>query len=498
MPDLFISVEQAEADLLACAAFIAERIKSADGHAEAMKSILPRFLARGEVDLAAELANAVDDPFSRDGLLTLVAEKCVEINDVDYAMQLTDAIEDDGVRTAAMERLGLILAGKGDTEKAGEIAASMAHPDFVYAGIAVRQTADGDKVASAETLERIAFPTARVSALQQIAANAVESDAESAIESLDQAVNDAIDIEHDEEKIRSLCEIGDLFIEARRNDKAIETFEKACRLAEILDNMHRDLFLSVCALGFLHAGSIELADRTLDLITDKTQMASALVGFARDQWKNSENDEAEETLDEAYLILSSQREAETHDSRARNAAMASIAAQFARFSKYERAIEAADKIWDIGDRTSALTQIAQIFAMQREDDLARQALDEIPDDANRLVALISVADAQEKIGDAQNSLATLNEAAELVETVPQLGARSSVLNELGIRFADHGQPERTRELAIANLAVISQIRDESSKAAALAGLSDLYSRVKIEPGDEEKNAMRALVAAVAW
>ena len=58
--DYFISKERAETDLLDCAAFLAERVKSADGHAEAMSEIVPRYLAKGDVDLAAELANAID------------------------------------------------------------------------------------------------------------------------------------------------------------------------------------------------------------------------------------------------------------------------------------------------------------------------------------------------------------------------------------------------------------------------------------------------------
>src|SRR5205085_4944451 len=98
------------------------------------------------------------------------------------------------------------------------------------------------------------------------------------------------EIEHDEEKIRTLCDIGNLFIEAKRNDKAIETFELARGFAEALDNIHRDFFLVNSALGFLFAGSTDLADRTLDLVTDKTQMASALLGIARNQWNKDEKD----------------------------------------------------------------------------------------------------------------------------------------------------------------------------------------------------------------
>src|SRR5688572_16298864 len=114
MPDYFISHEKASDDLLACAAFLAERIKSSDGHGEAMNAVVPRYLARGDVDLAAELANAVEEPFSRDKLLIAVAQKCAEIDDVDYAMQLADAVEDHAMRAQAAETVALVRAGKKD------------------------------------------------------------------------------------------------------------------------------------------------------------------------------------------------------------------------------------------------------------------------------------------------------------------------------------------------------------------------------------------------
>ena len=292
MADYFISVEKAENDLLACAAFIAERIKSSDGHAEAMGVIVPLYLASGNIDLSAELANAVEDPFSRDKLLIVVAEKCAQLDDDEYAMQLADAIEDEGLRSQALERVALVKAGKGQAEKAFEVAGSMAHPDFVFAGIAISQAASGNDGGAEATLGRIGFSTARVSALQQMAATQIEKgEVEKAVDALDRASSAADEIEHDEEKIRVLCDIGNLFIEAKRNDRAIETFDHARNFAEVLDNIHRDFFLVSCALGFLYAGSSDLADRTLDLVTDKTQMASALLAFARDYWKKEEKTE---------------------------------------------------------------------------------------------------------------------------------------------------------------------------------------------------------------
>ena len=92
MAEHLITTKEAEENLLSCAAFLAEGIKSSDGHSEALRTILPFYLEKDEVDLAAEFANSIDDPFMRDKLLTLVAEKCAAIDDDEYAFQLVEAI----------------------------------------------------------------------------------------------------------------------------------------------------------------------------------------------------------------------------------------------------------------------------------------------------------------------------------------------------------------------------------------------------------------------
>lgn len=494
MSEHFISREQAEGDLLSAAAFLAENIKSSDGHAEAMKAIIPLYLERGSVDLAAELANEVAEPFSRDQILILVAAKCAQTDDDEYALQLADAVEDLGMRAQALERIALIKASKGQAEAARSIAGQMEHADFVVGAIAVGQSATGDDAGALATLDTIDFPTAKATALQQIASAKIEGgDTVKAADMLDLAVIAANEIEHDEEKIRALCDIGNMFIEAKRSDKAIQTFDTAKACAEILENTHRDFFLVNCALGFLYAGSTDLADRTLDLVTDKTQMASALLGFARDYWKKDQKEDALEALDEAHEIIASQREFETRDSRARNALISSIAVQFAGFGKAERGIEIARETQDPDEQMASLTQIAQILTIQNDDALATSTLEMIPEEANRVFALISVVDAKEKRGDKDAAIADLEAAVALAETVPQLASRSSALNEIATRCAAHGNTERARDLAVESIDVIGGIRDESSQAVALAGLAELYDGAGLEIGDAERDRIRTLL-----
>lgn len=487
MPELFISREQAETDLLAAAAYLAERIKSADGHGEAMKSIIPLYLEKGNVDLSAELANQIDEPYARDRMLIAVAEKCADIDDDEYAMQLADAVEDHGLRGQALENIALLKASKGETGRARDIAAGLEHPDFVLAGIAAKEK-------DVPALAEIEFPSARVSGALQIASGQTQrGQDQKAVAVLDIAVTAANEIEHDEEKIRLLCEIGNAFLDAKRADRAIATFDEARAFAEVLDNTHRDTLLVNCALGLLHAGSQELADRTLDLVTDKTQMASALAGFSRHSWEQGQKDDAVEALDEAYEILSSQRDSETRDSRTRNTLWTSIAAQFAGYGKTERAIEAAHKNPDPAEEMNALAQIAQILVIKGEDELARETLHLIGEDANKLFALIGMSDGKAKAGDTQGAVALLEEAVTFLDSVPQLASRSSALNELAQRFASYELADRAREMLLANLGLLSEIRDESSQAVALAAVSEIYDSIGVGPGDEEFARVNAIL-----
>ena len=489
-----ISIKEAENNLLSCAAFLAENIKSSDGYGEAMKEIVPRYLEKGEVDIAAQLADVVDDPFVRDRLLMLTAEKCATIDDDEYAFQLVESIEDYGLQAQAREQIALQKSVKNEFVKALEIAETLDHADDALSGIAVHQAAKGDETNALETIEKIDFANSKVNALQNIALfNLQKGETAKAVEYLGKAVEAAEDIEFAEEKIRALANIGNLFVETDRRDKSIETFDQAKHLAEKLSNVHRDFHLATVALGFLRAGSLELADRTLDLVADKTQIASCLNGFVQVFWANGEKDEALETLEEAYAILKSQREAETRDSRAKFQVFGAIAVQFARIEKAERAIEVAQGNVDENEKMTALATIAQVCTMQGRDELARQAIKAIGDDAQRMFALIGVSGAKNKLGEKEKAVEILNEAAALGETVSQISSRSAAYNELSAHFHEYGESERAREVSSENLKIISQIRNESSRAVALSQLADVFEKAEFTINDAEKNILQTMI-----
>ncbi len=399
----------------------------------------------------------------------------------------------------ARERIALEKAAKSDFEKALEIAGNLEHPSNAYAGIAVAQAKVGEQTAAEATIEKIDYPAAKVAALQNTAIiNLQKSETAKTVELLEKAAEAANDIEHDEEEIRAWTEIAVHFIEAERKDKAIETFSKAKEVAESLNNVHRDSFLAGIAHGLLRAGSIELADRTLDLVKDKTQLSSCLVGFAQEYWAKGEKGEAVEALEEAYAILKSQRDAETRDTRAKLALFGTIAVQFAKFEKPERAIEIAQENIDAGEQLSALAQIAQVCILQEKDEIARQALDVMFDEGQKMFALIGMSDVKNNAGKTEEAINLLTEANEMIETVPQLSLRLSACLELADRFAKHGKTETAHELLREGLATVAELRGESIQSVALASLAEAFERHDIEISEEDRRVLFQMVQRQDW
>jgi tetratricopeptide (TPR) repeat protein len=499
MSEHLISIEEANENLLACAAYLAEDIKSADGHAEALKNIVPMYLEKGEVDLAAELADRVEDPFTRDKLLSAIAEKCAAIDDDEYALQLSEAIEDYGIQGEAVERIAIQKVVKGDFEKALQTAETLSHPDNVYADIALQMASSGNLQKAEEMLENIEFSTAKANALENIARLFLDKKQnKEAVEVLEKAFKATQEIDYETDEIRILTEVGNLFTQAKRQDRAIETLAKAKQIAEKMDSVHREYLLSGVSLGFFQAGSLDLADRTLDLIKDKTHLASTLVGFAREFWAKDEKNEANEALEEAYQILKSQEEMETRDTKVKLALWRTIALQFASFEREERAIEVAQEIIDDNEQMTALAQIAQVAILKKKDDFADQAIRAIPEEAERMFAFIGISDAKNQIEERENAINYLNEAFQLAETVPQFASRSTAYNEIANRFVEYGEGTRAREVSHENLETITQIKDESIRAVALANLSQIYENAEFMLTDAEKQLLSSMMRKADW
>ena len=495
MAEHSISTEEAQNDLLKSAVYLSEKIGSTEARAAAVETILPFFLENDEVDFAASLADSVDDPFVRDKLLSDVVAKCAEIDDDEYALQLIDAIDEHATRNTARERMLLQKASKGQFDAAITISENLDHPAEAFAGIAVNQARRGFFEEAEKTLELVDFFNARVDARQEIALIYRENGKpEKASSMLERATVEAEEIEFTEDKIRSLFGIGSLYIEAEQNDKAISVFARARETVEGLDGFHKDNLFVQVAQGFLRAGSIDLADRTLDLVADKTQIADCLIGFSQVFRTEDDPEDALESLEEAYAILQSQTDMEIRSSKARFQLFTAIAKEFALLGKVERAIEVAHENPDPEQKNFALTQIAQICTLSGNDDFADQAIKGIEDDVKKTEAFVAVADAYVSIDKRPEGREILERAASMLESIPQFIMRGQIQNEITKRLYKLGDHEKARALAAGNLLLTREIRGEGNRAVALAELSEIYRENEFSLSDEDRDVVRALLS----
>ncbi len=494
MAEHLISIENAKENLLSCALFLTENINSVEARTAAMDEVVSHIIAQGDVDLAAELADSLDDPFARNRLLTKIISKCVEIGDEEYAFQLVDAIDEYGIQSRAKEVIALQLAKRGEFENALEIAENLEHSSDAFAGIANYQTQSGLENEALNTLERIDFQGSKVKALIAIAVYYREKEKiEKVIENLEKAEIEAYKIEFRQEKVGFLLEIAIQYIKANDKAKAIETLTNTRSIVEKMDGVEKDGLFANIAVGYLKAGSIELADQTLDLVRDKAQISNCLLAYSQEFLVTGDADEAAESLEESYAILKSQSESEIRDTKERFRLFGSIAAQFAEIGKYERAIEIAQENIDIQQKNLALTKIAQIAVLNENDAFARQALQAIKEESSKLHALVALSDTKNSLGKKDEALEFLNEASYLVDTVEQFIVRTEVENDLAARFYQLGETEKARELAAKSLQTIEEIKGDDNRSAALAQLSDIYQKLDFTISAEDKSILDNLV-----
>jgi tetratricopeptide (TPR) repeat protein len=486
-----ITKEEALTSLLHAAAFMAERLESVDGMSEAMNEIVPRFIEAGDVDTAAALADLTADPLTRDRLLVLVAEKCIEKRDDEYGLQLVEAIDDLSLAAGATERIALKMIERGDIEDALRIASKLGHPDEVLRLAAIEKYRVGafeESLSIASTIEAPATKTSLAMSLVKLA-----SDSGSQIEidnQLKNAERHAADIDLLEESLTFLIEIGNLCIEIGRSDLAIGIFEKARTQVEALSWPHRDNLLAAIAVGLFAAGSVSLADIALDLVTDKSVVARTLSTFSHYLRKQGSESDAVEVLDEAHEILKSQKEKEIRDFRSDNAAWRLVALQYALSAESEKCISVVNDMPDAESQSVAASQCAVVFASSTSDETWRELFKKIDEPITRAATLIAISEDWIKNDRIEEATQLLEECGKMVEEIDQPIASCGVLTDMVSIFMKMGETGRASEKLGEAISVCSSIVNTSNQAVALARLSSKVDSDKLALTEKISETLR--------
>ena len=477
-------------EMLSLATELAGQISGNDAYSDAISAIVGEYLQRGNVDRAAELADTIEDPFSRDRLLVRIAERCAELDDDDYALQLADAIVEESLRQQALTLIGTQKVVKGQIKKAEAVAAELIHPDPILVAIAVSNFTDAAELAF--TVAQLEDATTAAYGLIEAAEAKVDAEnTDQAVDFLTCAAELCNRIEHPEEKARTLIDLGNCFAAASRRDLAISTLEAGRQAASAIDSIRRDGLLAAVAAGFLRAGSEELAERTLDLISDKTQLAAALKSMADEYARLGRVTDALEALNEADAILRGERESERRDSRASFSVRGAVAIAFAALNKAEIAIEIGESLPDDDIAANTLAGIAAELGKIGDQQAAWQAVMAIKDDAKRLFALITIFDQLEKAFP-EIAKEFLEKAGQLADAPERFTVRLTANLEIADRYLAIGEVSAAANKCRETLQIFSNVRDVSIQAATLARFARLAAKGSFLPSEEASRLLSEL------
>src|SRR5438034_204097 len=131
---------------LDCAVEIAQAIDNLEGRAEVISLIAIKYAEAGQLNVAADLAETINDSYQRDQAHAALAAKCVEIRAPDYAEKLCDLIEDDTAYALATEGMAVAYAESGIFEESSALAHRLTDSAPTLSRIALAFVARGHPV----------------------------------------------------------------------------------------------------------------------------------------------------------------------------------------------------------------------------------------------------------------------------------------------------------------------------------------------------------------
>jgi hypothetical protein len=109
-----------------------------------------------------------------------------------------------------------------------------------------------------------------------------------------------------------------------------------------------------------------------------------------------------------------------------------------------------------------------------------------------------VATAYANLGDKENAVKSLDEAADLAADLPQPLLRASAFETVATHYKAYGPEDKAREMCGKALDAVTSIRDDGRRAAALASLSETFERTGMQFGEQERSGVLALLRLAQW
>ncbi len=481
--------EQENEDLLATALRVSEAVKNAEGYDELAAAISDRRAEQGESELAVEIADTINDPYTRDRVLADIAVGCAATGHEDYAFELLESLEDFSHQATAATRISVAHAEAGRFERAVEIASNMEDNSSALAEIAAQCAAKGEFDRALDVTEMLDLPLYRALALTRIAESYIKAGRTAeAADLLSQALEEALEMDTNDERATTRAEIALRLAEAGQADEAAQIFSRAIEDAEIAEEPYRESALAQIAISHARLRQFDTAIEVTEKINDVYMAADTLVNLAViERAEEGREQDALQLLNDAHDLLSGDVPENQKDEAQRWNVLALVAVRYAEFGEQSRALKVVQMIDPMPEKNRALLGIALHLAGVGEADAARQTARGIDEIVSKINAFFRISRPLISVeATAEKGFETLAEAVRLIEQVERPVDRALGLAQSSSLYAEAGRKEKSVVLLRRALAESKLITGEYQKASALLAISDAYAKGGHEPDEEAK------------
>ena len=482
-------------DLLAAALAEAEKLEGEE-HSDLLELISTEYCRRGDLSLAVELADTIQDPYLRERTIGTLASLSFDVQNPDSANELLDSIEDPSLMAVAIEQTAIQLAERGEFEEAVRLTDQLADPADALSNIAVQYARSGAFDDALEVAQMIEPPSSRTTTFGRLAFESLDKGrTDEALELLGEASESVEAIEFPEDQVYALVGIASAYEKAGDKESCVTRLNQALKLAVeiegaagvgISSTAGRDQALAQIVGTLTSFKSFANADKVVEQIEDPFQFAIAsgllAVGFHED----GQQGQAKGLLDQAVEVA---REPELTGERGvalREQVLSMLAYRYALCGYYDESLKIAESMTGVSQKAELLTDIGRV-SVGAGRDVVRVA--ELLNDPMQTSAFwLAISDAYwtaNKQEEAEKSIAKAESSADAIENPYE---KSLALKEIASLLHSRELPERARRVFTKAKAATDTVEVGFQKARCLFALSQIEKSVSQSTAETDRSA----------
>jgi tetratricopeptide (TPR) repeat protein len=479
-------------DFVEAAVRVAQTIDGLEEQSEILSSAASIYAESGQMDLALNLTEAIEDSYQRDVAFTSIAVICAAAGDDDQVDSLLEMIGDEVAYGLAIDEVAAAYTRAGEIDKAVETARRLNDSDSALSSI-VRACPSRDSLTDCMEIARsIDYPELKATALIELAGQARKLEAQSeTTELIEEAVAAAAEIDFPPNRIEARVRIAALYKDNDQAEQASEVLSKARGDCEETEKSERDTVRYQIAAAYAGLHDFNTAEQLLEEIEGPYDFCLATAAVALEHHQAGDQNAAIKLLADGLEVIKDEPVYGETLLR-RRYTLANFGNTYASMGRLEDAFQVTELLDSDEQKDEAFRDIAYISASTDNPGTALKVLEKIKDDAMRVLCEVEVVRRWTRKDQLALADHLLSNASAEIAKVEWPHQRTKCLAELAQAYELREQTSRCSEYLFEALQATAMIKGPELQGRALLGLAIKHKELSRSTSERELSILEEI------